>query len=328
MVRAGNSNEIIEEVQEKSIVAIGWSKIGDLSGLDTRSSIKERYDEVYPERKEGRLNVDAGQLHRFVNVMEEGDIVLTYNKSAREYLIGRITSEYKYRPELFAERRYDYPHIREVEWEIKTYSRDDFSTPFKNTLGGTMTVFNLDDHIQEIRSALKGEEPIGVEEEEGETVPYAEEVEGKAEELISDRISEMDPRDFEELVAAVLRAMGYKTSVSKAGPDEGVDIRAHPDELGFERPLIKVQVKRRNTTVGSPQVREFVGALEEGDKGLYVSTGGYTGDAERGAKNTRKVVTLLDRDDFIQLLLENYEEIEPEYQALIPLKRIFVPTQE
>lgn len=197
-----------------------------------------------------------------------------------------------------------------------------------NALGSTLTVFNLDEYLQEIESALKGEEPKETAEEEEDTVPYAEEVEGKAEELISDRVSRLDPRDFEELVAAVLRAMGYKTKVSEPGPDEGVDIKAHPDELGFERPLIKVQVKRRDSTVGSPQIREFIGALEEGDKGLYVSTGGYTRDAERRAKSSGKVVTLLDRDDFIQLLLENYEEIEPEYQALIPLKKIFVPTQE
>lgn len=37
--------------------------------------------------------------------------------------------------------------------------------------------------------------------------------------------------------------MEYRTRVSPEGPDGGVDIIAHKDELGFEPPIIKVQVK-------------------------------------------------------------------------------------
>lgn len=38
--------------------------------------------------------------------------------------------------------------------------------------------------------------------------------------------------------------MRYHIRVSPEGRDDGIDIVAHKDELGFEPPIIKVQVKR------------------------------------------------------------------------------------
>jgi restriction system protein len=38
---------------------------------------------------------------------------------------------------------------------------------------------------------------------------------------------------MQELVAGVLRGMGYKTIVSAKGPDRGRDILASPDGLGL-----------------------------------------------------------------------------------------------
>jgi predicted Mrr-cat superfamily restriction endonuclease len=43
---------------------------------------------------------------------------------------------------------------------------------------------------------------------------------------------------MQELVAGILRAMGYKTLVSPAGADRGKDIIASPDGFGFEPPRI------------------------------------------------------------------------------------------
>lgn len=310
MVRAGNENEIIEDIAEKSIVAIGWGDLGDVSKLTTRDEIKRKYKEVNPGHSSRRVGINAGQVFRFAHKIKKGDIVLTYDKSSREILIGEIKSDYEWKPEVSPD---DYPHVREAEWEKKV-SRDEFSTPARNSLGSTLTVFSLDEHIAEIKQILKGEKK----EKEEEAPPYFEEVQSKAEELISDRISKLDPYDFQNLVAAVLQAMGFQTKVSSPGPDRGVDILAHPDALGFEPPFIKVQVKHKTDSTGIQQIQRFIGTLGESEKGLYVSTGGYTRDAKTAARETRSQITLLDRDDFIDLLLEHYACIEPEYQALIP----------
>jgi restriction system protein len=52
----------------------------------------------------------------------------------------------------------------------------------------------------------------------------------------------MNPYDFQDLVADLLRAMSYHvTWVSPPGKDGGVDILAWPDALGTRPPRIKVR---------------------------------------------------------------------------------------
>jgi len=74
-------------------------------------------------------------------------------------------------------------------------------------------------------------------------------------------------------------------------------------------------------------MREFLGALRAGDSGLYVATGGFTSDATVAAEHSPVPVTLLDRDGFIQLLLEHYEVLDPQFKAKVPLRKVWVPTE-
>jgi restriction system protein len=324
MVRAGNQNELINFFVDESLVAIGWKGLGNLSEYPSREQIKELYRETYPDHSKNRVAVNAGQLYRFAHVMEDEDRILTYDKSSRTYYYGQIENSYRWSPDNSDE----YPHVRSVDWQGEI-SRDEFSTPIKNTLGSTLTVFSLDEHLDKIESVLTGKSETESDgENEEDTPPYFEEVQATSEELISDHIAQLDPFDFEELVAALLRAVGYNASTTDPGPDQGVDIVAHPDALGFEEPLVKVQVKHRKSTTGGPEMREFVGTLGNAEKGLFVSTGGFTRDAEQAAESTNARVALLNRDEFIDLFLQHYEDIEAEYQAKVPLKRVYVPTLE
>ncbi|HEC34577.1 MAG TPA: hypothetical protein ENI37_07665 [Chloroflexi bacterium] len=187
----------------------------------------------------------------------------------------------------------------------------------------TVTVFQLDDYLDQIHRLAIGETREVSEEEEAP--PFFEETKVKADELIADLISHLDPYDFQDLVAAVLRAMGLRAVSVPPGPDRGVDIVVHPDPFGFERPRIKVQVKHRKGTAGGPELRSFLGTLRSDDNGLYVSTGGFTRDAKLEAERSREPVKLLDRDDFIRLLLEHYEVLDPEFKAKVPLRKVWVP---
>ena len=134
--------------------------------------------------------------------------------------------------------------------------------------------------------------------------------------------------DMEDLVAALLRAMGYKTKVMPKGPDRGVDVMASPDGLGLESPRIKVEVKHRvGTTIGSSDVRSFLGGLREGDRALYVSTGGFTKDAKYEADRSNVPLTLLGSDDLTSLIISHYEAFDMEGRVLIPLVKIYWPAE-
>ena len=130
---------------------------------------------------------------------------------------------------------------------------------------------------------------------------------------------------MQELVAGLLRAMGYKTRISPSGSDRGKDIVASPDGLGFEDPRIVVEVKHCGAAMGSQDIRGFLGGRHDHDKGLYVSTGGFTRDARYEAERGRIPVTLMDLDDLVRSLLEHYEKLDVEMQRLVPLRKIYWP---
>lgn len=132
---------------------------------------------------------------------------------------------------------------------------------------------------------------------------------------------------MQELVAGLLRAMGYKTRISPAGSDRGKDIIASPDGFGFEQPRIVVEVKHRpNTAMVSQELRSFLGGRHKNDKGLYVSTGGFTKDAKYEANRGSIPVVLLDLDDLSSEIVRHYSEMDMEARSLIPLTKIYWPT--
>jgi restriction system protein len=326
MIRAGNDNELASLLEKANVVAVGWDAMGDLSGLKTREQFKESYIEAYPDHSLGRVNVNNGQIYRFVRDIKESDYALTYLKDSREILIGLVTGSYEYKPNLFDDLSQEYPQIRPVQW-LKRVSRDDFSAAARNSMGSTLTIFNLDDHLLEIHQAVTSETITPLPDDADESPPFFEDVSEKAKELIADLVSRLDPYDFQNLVAAVLRAMGYRAVSSKPGRDRGIDVIAHPDALKLGRPRIKGQVKHRTSAATGEEMRSFLGTLRSGDNGLYVSTGGFTSDARLEASQAHAPVTIMDRDEFIELMLEYYEHLEPEFQAKVPLRKVWLPTE-
>ena len=130
---------------------------------------------------------------------------------------------------------------------------------------------------------------------------------------------------MEELVATVLRAMGFKAKVSPKGADRNVDVFASPDGLGLTSPRIKAEVKHRNGSMGSKEIRSFIGALRDGDRGLYISTGGFTKVARYEAERANVPVQLINIDDLAHLVVDNYESFDIEGKTLIPLVKIYWP---
>ena len=99
---------------------------------------------------------------------------------------------------------------------------------------------------------------------EDQTIPVvAENIEENTRDFIIKRLAqETKGHPFADFVAHLLNTMGYRTRVSPEGVDGGVDIVAHKDELGFEPPIIKVQVKSTEASIGDPVVSALYGKVE------------------------------------------------------------------
>jgi restriction system protein len=156
------------------------------------------------------------------------------------------------------------------------------------------------------------------------TDPFAD-IEEQALERVKDRILSLGWDELQELVAALLRSLGYRTMISAAGPDRGRDILASRDGFGFEPPRIVVEVKHRRGAMGAPEVRSFLGGRHSDDRGLYVSTGGFTREAQYEAERATTVTHLMNLDDLARALIDQYEKLDSKGRALLPLTRIYWP---
>lgn len=235
------------------------------------------------------------------------------------YPVGEIQSNYEYNIELR-----EYHNVRKVKWLGKV-ARDDLSIKTRNTLGAISTLFQINETAAgEIISVLEGKaksrEKV-VDEADEESLK--EDMVSQANELIKDKIMKLDWDDMQELVAGILRAMGYKTTISEPGPDRGKDIEASPDGLMLTEPRILVEVKHRQGQIGAKEVRSFSSVLRQ-QKGLYVSTGGFSKDARYVADENR--ITLIDSDRLVQLIIQNYDNFDVDTKLLVPLSKIYWPT--
>jgi restriction system protein len=175
---------------------------------------------------------------------------------------------------------------------------------------------------EEIPETVAGQRPASIEVvTETMTVELAEE---SAWERIQDYLTSMDPYDFQFLVAALLRAMGYYVGwVSPPGPDRGLDIIAYTDPLGATGPRIKVQVRRRQEKTTVDGIRTFLALLASQDVGLYISAGGFTSDAEREVRiQENRRITLIDLKKLFSLWVEHYEKVDDQEKVFLPLKPV------
>ena len=156
------------------------------------------------------------------------------------------------------------------------------------------------------------------------TIIDLEELEERALNGIRDYIRKKNPYEFQDLVAALLRAMDYHTPfVAPKGKDGGVDVLAYVDPLGAQTPRIKVQVKHYpDTPIGAKEIRSLVGILRDGDIGLFVTSGTFTPPAKQEASTSKEYVKLIDGDEFITMWQKYYAKMTDEDKNLLPLKNI------
>jgi restriction system protein len=334
MVRAGRGGESVDDFIKHGLVALGGARLGKLDPAIKKDELLKLYAEKYPEEKDGSRAVWASQLMRLVTEIKPNDEVVTFDRDQRLYFFGTMTGDYEWTSALIEDK----PHIRRVRWTHQV-PRDLLKVETRNTLGGIATLFKLGPGVAQDLHAhalpigsttadvLEAPKEKSDDEAAGEAILREDAVE-KADEFIEDAINRLDWEQMQELIAGILRGMGYRTSVSPRGSDRGVDIFASPDGLGLQEPRIFVEVKHRpHTQMDAEKIRAFLGGRKHGDRCLYVSTGSFSKEARYEAERATVPTTLVDLQGVRRLLVEHYEKLDAVTRALVPLKRIYWPVR-
>ena len=72
-------------------------------------------------------------------------------------------------------------------------------------------------------------------------------------------------------------------------------------------------------------IRSFIARLRPEDRGLYVSTGGFTKEARYEADRADVPIRLIDLDSFVRTYVEIYDEVNDNDHAILPPTRIWMP---
>lgn len=326
MIRAGRGGIYAEEWLELGIVGINWDfDAADISKM-THEAIRRYYKKLHPDESGPKVAAAVGQVNRFAHELIQGETVVMYSPQSRLYHIGQISSDCV--PVVDIDGM---TYKRGVIWNLEA-PRDLLSTSSKNSLGAISTIFSISDEVMgDLQSAANKHPthalPVSTDEtpedENDEDARYATYDDGI--ERIKDRVLALDWDSMQQLTAGLLRSIGYHARVSQKGPDGGRDIVASPDVLGLESPHIVVEVKHRKGAMGAPQIRSFIGGLRASDRGLYVSTGGFTKEAKYEADRSNVPVRLLNLDEFVRLYIEMYDQADEDTRSILPLVRIWWP---
>lgn len=306
---------------QKSVIAIGWKDMGDLSKIEAnREAFKEHYMQVYPDAKKGSVANGAGMLYRFAHEVQVGDYVVYPSKIDRMINLGTVESEYIYDGD-----DVEYVQQHKVKW-LKHLPRTAFSQGALYEIGSAMSFFSVKNYYDEYLAALDKsfkKTAVTTDTEEDESVgATAEEIVEPTKDFILKELSKnLKGYDLEEFVADLLMTMGYRTKVSPNGGDSGIDIVAYKDELP---PRIMVQVKSQDGDIKETTIQSLKGAMREGDYGLFVSLSNYTNNPRKYLDNT-PIIRAINGTELVDLILKYYEDLSEKYRKMIPLKRVYIP---
>lgn len=321
------------ELFDRGFVSVGWDEVGDLTQIGPdQTAMKATVARAYPEAKPGAVPGWASILVKFGFTMHLGDQVVAAYKRDRTLNFGVVHGPYEFHPEVPQHR-----HRRRVRWVKLGVPRNLFPQAALFEIGSAITLFQVRRHADvfghyfDATSDDTFVQQVAAQHAEPDTAatwaaeePDADRIDQATRDYIEKSLlSELSPEEFESFTADLLRAMGYQARVTQFSGDGGVDVIAHKDPLGLEPPIIKVQCKQIRGTNGGPDVQRLIGTLASGESGLFVSTGTYSRDAldlERSRQNLR----LLSRTDVVDMTLRYYAKLDPQWQARMPLRKVWV----
>lgn len=130
-------------------------------------------------------------------------------------------------------------------------------------------------------------------------------------ERICQQLQEIDPYQFEKVVAEIWELQGYRTTVRQESGDRGIDIEAVQETPFDQRVLIQAKRYAQSNKVGSDEVRTYATLYQQvpdADTVVIVTTSRFTREAKKLAQDLN--VKAVDGSDFADLVREYHTEID------------------
>jgi restriction system protein len=337
LIRAGSQGQFEQKFLNEKRVYVTWDGLNqNLANMTQRSQLIEALGNNDPDAKPKKLINHASQVWPFAHAIQVGDRVMLPSKVQPVIYVGKITSDYHH-----DETGEDpFFHWRAVEWLPEPVPRSHFSQDLLYSFGAFMTICrikrnNAEERINAMEAngwKVETQKQIIKQTNQSSEAEDAndEEADPDLEELGHTQIIKLIEAKFKghnltRLVTAILNAQGYTCWQSPEGADGGADILAGDGPMGFGSQRICVEVKSGDGLVDRPTVDKLMGAMSKfnAPQGLFVAWGGFKSNVQKELASSFFRVRLWTQHDLLEQLFLNYERLDEEIKAELPLKRIW-----
>ena len=332
LFRAGKNGEYEDRFLSEGRIYLTWNGLDvDLSKYKDRTKLMDKLQEIYPGEKINTLRNWASQVYPIAHRIEIDDWIVLPSKISSTIHFGKVVGKYEF--DSSAPNRFK--HYRTVDWFAMDIPRNNFDQDILYSFGAFMTVCRITRN--DIENRLHEMEANGWKTKKVSTNAFFDaddtdvvtnsDIEQAARDAISKQIiQKFQGYKMEELICDILKAKGLTVYHSKQGADGGKDLLAAGGDMGFGSPKICVQVKSHDTPVDRPTLDQLGGVMNKvnAEYGLLVSWSGFKNSVEQERGNQFFKIRLWDANDVIDEIFANYEKLSPEIRADIPLKRIWM----
>lgn len=293
-------------------VAIGWMPELDLGTVGSRDALYPLYKQVYPKDTSNIvIGQQVGQIARFLLEIQAGDYVITPASDTEWLHYGTVAADPSYLHA--APDACPYRHRRRVEWAPKRLKRSDFSVPFQNTIRSSLTVFSVSQRDEFLAAVGRGD--LVTKAAPGAYDPY---------QVVLDQVLQLDAQEFEILVGHLLTALGFDGSeVTGKSGDGGVDAKGELNVSNLAKVKVFVQAKRYKlgAKVSANVVRQLRQSIPYGGQGAFITTADFQSAAADVALDPGfPRIGLINGRQLVDLLIEHWADIPPEFQERLGLK--------
>ena len=302
---------------EGGFAGIGWLHDCDLTDVTTKEELYPLYTSAHPEDTSSVVvGQQVGQIARFLLEIKPGDVVITPAAEPEWLYYGFVKENPHYYYVQPGSDSVRYAHRRPVQWHPEPMRRTSFSVPFQNSMRSSLTVFRVwhQEEFLRVIGVISGKR------QPQKYDPY---------DAVLTQLLELDAREFELLITALLTVLGFEESehTGKSG-DGGVDATGELDVAGMVRVKLFVQAKRYKPgiKIKASTVKGLRQSIPSGGQGAFITTADY-------ASNARDVATeigfprigLINGHQLVDLLMEHWDDIPEEFQEKLGLRRGLIP---
>ncbi|WP_338874933.1 restriction endonuclease [Spirosoma sp. SC4-14] len=293
-------------------VAIGWLNGQDLSQVNDREEIRQRCRDANPQLTSNLvLGQQAGQVSRFLFDIKPGDYVITPAADTSILHYGQVEAN----PYFLGTDADGCPFTqrKRVRWSPGVLRRSTLSIPMQNTLGSSLTVFQISNDAEFFEAINRSDlaSPVVLEQTHDHT------------EQVLKRLLELDPTEFELLIMHLLTAIGFEAQHTGQPHDGGVDVRGLLNVANMARIQLIVQVKRYQLSakISAREVKALRSSIPAGAQGAFVTTATFHSSALDIATEAGfpRIGTVNGRQ-LVDLLTEHWADIPDEFKERLHLK--------